>query len=95
MDFFNCGACLIDSQGAAITHEGLSWSFLWRETRLDWGVYGGRGVSRNADVSNLMSSVEDFEIKIIKRLQLLFLKYLYKDFSVSNFGNSFEQNSRT
>ena len=43
----------------------------------------------------LMSAVEDFERKIMKRLQLLFLKYLYKDFSVSNFGNSFEQNSRT
>ena len=55
----------------------------------------GEGVSRNADVSTLMSSVEDFKQNIIKSLQLLFLKYLYKDFSVSNFGNSFEQNSRT
>ena len=51
---------------------------------------GGGGVSRNADVSTLMSSVEDFERKIIKSLQLPFLKHLYKDFSVYNFGNSFE-----
>lgn len=58
MDFFNCGACLIDSQGGAITHEGLSWSFLWRETRLDWGVYGGRGVSAMVAVSKEEAGIQ-------------------------------------
>ena len=53
-------------------------------------VGGGGYLNRNADVSTLMSSVEDFERKIIKSLQLPFLKHLYKDFSVYNFGNSFE-----
>ena len=41
-----------------------------------------------------MSSVEDFERKIIKSLQLPFLKHLYKDFSVYNFSLAYLRASK-